>query len=84
MPDLLTYDTPLWDERVPGTDLRGFEWFDGDSDGPYTLEYIEAILAERPRIAHEFHVTHRPELNYEMLLPERLEHIRICASGSSR
>lgn len=77
-----TCTTPLRDDRVPDIDLRGAEWFDGDSDGPYPLEHVEAVLALHPHLAHEFHVTSRPDLNYGVLLPERLERIRCAVSDA--
>lgn len=68
----LFYGEPIFRPQVPGVDLRGETWFDADSDGPYDLAAIEKMIADRPQLAREFHVTGELLLSYEVLLPERL------------
>ena len=70
------YDTPIHDSRTPGIDLRGAEWFDGDNEGPYSLQEVEKMVSMDPGRAREFHVTGKPHLYYGILLPARLAALR--------
>lgn len=56
----------------PVCDLEAYVWFDRDSEGPFALATVESFVAANPvRYGAEFHITGRPDLSYEVLLPER-------------
>ena len=74
MPNL-SYDQPILHPLVPDTDLQSDTWFDGDSEGPFTLAQIEPWIAERPASAASYHITGKTHLNYEALLPDRLREL---------
>ena len=54
---------------VPEADLSTRVWFDGWSDGPFTLAEVEDMIRHHPPAALELHVFRRPELSYAQLYP---------------
>lgn len=61
---------PLFHPAMSGLDLSSDVWFDDWSDGPFNLHTIITYIAQKPALAHRYHVMGRCDLTYAFLFPD--------------